>query len=590
MVDQLQHQCVGYRGHPVVRTPHLDALKADAVDFTTTYAQNACCVPSRVSFLSGQYLCHHRQYGFMGMLSEEVPSLPKIFTEQGYHTAHIGKGHFNCFGENLGFAEFITSYGSDYHRSTDPQRSYKAFCEAHGYPFPYDAGGENGGLAYRSNADHPGLRTVGPSSIPLEHSMEAYCADEAIRSIKAQSGAPWFVHLSFDRPHSPHTPSEPYSTMYPPADIELSPEMTAEEWALQPRHIRDYYEFWKQTRGTMDEDNFRYVLSQYFGLISQIDEQIGRVIQQLKDGGLYEDTLIVFSSDHGDFAGKRGLFEKFCNQTYNDDVVRVPLLLKLPGNRHAGREVSDLVETIDLSPTIAELCGVDLTPFPVDGQSLLPRLESGALHRDVAFSESYSMKMIRKGDDKLIYYVNADKFDPATVPEDDDFAAVFSTHELYDLKRDPDERRNIYAGGDPRKIAALKMELVKKLSRSISDGRKSYIDQILNGGDLDGVELNSYIRWHRTIIDAGGIWAVHRDEFRLVCAPFNGFCQLQTTSSTGPFDQRREYVNIEDPVALNRLLDELLNYLSTRITPLSIQIGEPYAHDNTFHSKGFGFC
>jgi choline-sulfatase len=138
MTDQLNYKCLGFKKHPVVRTPNLDRLKQDSVEFTRCYVQNAFCVPSRVSYLTGQYLFTHRQYGFHGILNEKTPSMPAFFMQNGYTTFHTGKAHVNCMADILGFSTFIPTLPEDMVFSTDPENNYQAYCREKEYGYPTD--------------------------------------------------------------------------------------------------------------------------------------------------------------------------------------------------------------------------------------------------------------------------------------------------------------------------------------------------------------------------------------------------------------------------------------------------------------------
>ena len=138
MADQWHHLDFGYRGHPVVKTPNLDKLAAQSIDFTHAYAQNAFCLPSRASILTGQYARTHRQYGFTGLFGEDTPCLPELLQQNGYYTFHVGKFHCNPLGDRKGFDTFVPTLPEDMWQSTDLDVNYLKYSREQGIGFPND--------------------------------------------------------------------------------------------------------------------------------------------------------------------------------------------------------------------------------------------------------------------------------------------------------------------------------------------------------------------------------------------------------------------------------------------------------------------
>ena len=578
IVDQWNHRCFGYAEHPTVQTPNLDRLRTDSVHFSRCYVQNAFCLPSRISYLTGQYLFHHREYGFSGLLEEGVPSLPAHFREHGYVTMHVGKAHVNPMMDQLGFEIFVPTLPEDIAFASDPEDSYQAYCRRQGVSYPHDQvhGGE--GLvpvkaADRSQKGGAGLRTAGVSEIALEDSIEAYTSRRAVAFLREEHDRPFFLHVSFDRPHPPLSPPAPYDTFYDPDQIPVPEPYTEEELGKLPEHIRQRFLRSPDALTQTGQDGMQRVLAHYYGLMSLIDHEIGTLLRTLKELDIYDNTIIVFCADHGDFAGYKGLFNKYSNTIFHDEIVHTSLLLKLPDQVHRGQDDCRLVEAIDLFPTLAHQCDLPTTGLALDGQDLSARGEDG--DPGIAFSESYGIKTLIKGDLKLIIYVNAEE------------------GELYDLARDPEERRNLYE--DPawqEQVLVLKLEIVKKFTPPVSAQRQTFIRSLFD--DTRGTEtgaMDKLYKWDKSVVDGGGFWMVFRDGYRLVVLPFDDRAVLEREDPARILpSHHRVWETCEDPVVTGRLLDELIDVLATKIRPISLMSGGQQSWDNLLRSKGRGYA
>jgi arylsulfatase A-like enzyme len=586
IVDQWNYRCLGYKGHPVVETPNLDSLKSDSVEFSRCYVQNAFCLPSRISYLSSQYLFTHRQYGFHGLMDEETPSMPQFFMEQGYETIHIGKAHVNPLIDQLGFKTFIPTIPEDIPFSTDIEDNYQAFSQQQGYMYPHDqVHGGAGMVPVKSAVVHDRqrgvLRSAGVSEIPSEDSVETYVSTKAIEFLHREHSLPFFLHVSFDRPHPPLSPSAPYASYYDPDEIPLPKAYTEEEMIHLPPHIRNRFEAGYDALPALGEANMRRLLAHYYGLMTHIDREIGKIVEALVSSGQYQDTIIVFCADHGDFAGYKGMFNKYSNTIYHDVIIRTPLLIKLPDQAYAGKKVDHLTEAVDLFPTLSSICGLDSSVLPLEGRDLMALVEGSSSRdkdgrwREVAFSESYSIKTLVKGDSKLIYHVN-------------------SPHgELYNLSEDPEERWNLY--NDPvwhDKAVELKLEIVKKMTKRPSETRKSFIRSLFDDSRGQAIHaMDKLYKWDKSIVDGGGFWTVWRDGHRLTYIPFDDDLRFEIVDPDLAIPaETLGLVPCDDQGKMEAMLDELLNYIATTIRPISLMSGGQHSFDNMLQTKGPGFC
>ncbi|MCL5269448.1 MAG: sulfatase-like hydrolase/transferase, partial [bacterium] len=357
--DQHNASLLGCASHPLVRTPHLDHLAADGVQFDQAYCQNPLCVPSRASLITGRY---SRSLGIYENTDIQQPNdvtFPRVLAEAGYRTCIIGKTHFN--GEQFhGYQE--RPYGDFYGQGHQPDPRRTPAAGAAGL----------GGL----------LGNAGPTGIPLPLTQTEICVAEAAKWLQThvdlRPAQPFCLSLHFDKPHFPVRCPAQYFAHY---DGRVRPPDVPPDYAARAvPFVRRAME----TFGFKGEDGARY-LAAYFGCIEWVDDAIGRVLAVLDYLGLADDTLVIYTSDHGDLCGEKGAWNK---TLFFDSSARVPLLCRWPGKIPAGHRLGDLVGLIDLFPTLCDAAGVP-APATCEGLSLLPLLRgTGPLPRARIFSES----------------------------------------------------------------------------------------------------------------------------------------------------------------------------------------------------------
>lgn len=332
--DDQRFDTIGALGNRQIKTPHLDELVRRGTTFTHTFVQGstvgAVCQPSRAMLMSGRSL-------FRAPLQlDGVPLLPVVLRDAGYDTYGVGKWH-------------------------NGQASYaRAYDEGAAVFF----GGMNNHRAIPVFAnDGSGKFPKQKASITGQFSTEIF-ADEAIRYLKQPHSDPFFLYVSFTAPHDPRTPPKEFADLYDPVTIELPANFL-------PQHPFDNGEMvirdeklapWPRTPEVV-----RQHIADYYGMISHLDAQIGRILATLKETGLADNTIIVFASDNGLAVGQHGLLGK---QNLYDHSVRVPLVIAGPGIA-AGEQTDALTYLYDLCPTLCEIADTD-APAGVDGRSLLP--------------------------------------------------------------------------------------------------------------------------------------------------------------------------------------------------------------------------
>lgn len=454
--DQQRFDTVGPRKPAWLRTPHLDRLGREGVCFDRAYAQCPVCVPARRHIMSGQDAFTYAN----GDLTRgrDIPTttetLPAVLRALGYHTSLIGKAHFGPARIRYGFDEMICA--EQYYRqmaqaghAIQPMRHGLGQCEF-----------------------HPGLATV-PEALTLTN-WTAEQAAEFIR-YRRDPSQPFFLWLSFHKPHPPFDPPEPYYSMYRHCDLG---EPAIGDWcddANLPPAIRRTSR--KQSLDLIPPEISREARAAYYGLITQIDYNIGRVYQALYDEGVDANTLIVFTADHGEYLGDHQSWGKF---TPHEGSAHLPFIVRLPsdwGEDRVGLASDAVITHADLLPTFVRAAGGKV-PAWSDGHDLLPVVrgekESVRTHLEsYMYENAYWFKDygqpdylgITDGQWKYIWYPEGGR------------------EQLFDLATDPCELCNLAAAPEHRgKLDELRGELIARQSRrglsSVRNGELTSIPEI----------------------------------------------------------------------------------------------------------------
>ena len=473
MCDQLRWDYLSCAGHPRLHTPHLDALAARGARFDRAYVQSPVCGPSRMSAYTGRYVhSHGASWNFVPLRAGEM-TIGDHLRPLGVQTVLIGKTHMRA--DHAGMARLgidpesrigvrISECGFDpWERDDgihpwgghDPDPPYNAHLRGRGFAGenPWEewanaADDGDGGLLsgwFLDNADRPARVADAESETP-------YITDRAMAFIDQAGPRPWVAHVSYIKPHWPYIVPEPYASMFGPEDVlpvvrdeaERGPDAHPVFRAMQQHRVSRAF----STPGVRER-----VIPAYMGLIKQIDDQMGRLFAHLDARGLTDSTMIVFTSDHGDYLGDHWMGDK---DLFHEQAIRVPLIVADPDPRAdatRGTVCREMVEMIDLAPTFLDLYGGAAVPHVMDGRSLRPLLwgAEGARGRDHVICEyDYSfqdaritlatpardswLRMIFDGRWK---YVIAEGFRPM----------------LFDLETDPDELHDL--GGRPGHEAVI---------------------------------------------------------------------------------------------------------------------------------------
>lgn len=372
--DQHRWDCLGAYGNPDVQTPNIDTLAADGVRFENHFCPYPVCTPSRYSLLSGLYVHEHRGWTNHCTLHPDIATFPRLLRQAGYHTKAVGKMHFTPTYLDVGFDEMILCeqdgpgrWDDDYHR--DLQKL--------GLVDRNDL--EDQRAEYREHARPEYWDTCGalPSNLPEEHHSTTWIARHAMDALENWGDSGNLLMVGFVKPHHPFDPPAEWTEMYDPAKLSLRPgwlpACLPHDLALQ----RGYFPYVDLT-----ETKLRQAMAFYYATISQIDFHVGRMIERLKQKGLYENTMIVFTSDHGEYLGFHHLLLKG-NHVY-DPLMRVPLIVKYPENQKSGTVRADLVSNLDVAPTILAQAGCVAAP-EMQGYDLFTQEAS----REIVFAHSH---------------------------------------------------------------------------------------------------------------------------------------------------------------------------------------------------------
>ncbi|MTI17486.1 phosphonate monoester hydrolase [Rhodobacteraceae bacterium RKSG542] len=479
MCDQLRFDYLSCYGHPHLHTPNIGRLASRGVKFNRAYVQSPICGPSRMSFYTGRYVRSHGSTWNGIPLRVGEPTLGDHLQEIGVRNVLIGKTHMRADSEGMerlgiqmdsyigarvsecGFEVFERDDGLHPDGPYSPNPVYDSYLEEQGYEGPNQwerwansAEGEDGEILSGWLLGHADK----PARVKAEHSETPYMIKRFKDFVETADERPWCVHLSLIKPHWPYIVPAPYHNMYGPEHVAAPVRSEAERQAPHPVFSAFMNE--RVSKAFSNDETREKVIPAYMGLIKQIDDEIGDLLAFMEEKQLLGNTMIVFTSDHGDYLGDHWLGEK---ELFHEPSVKVPLIIVDPrseADASRGSSCDELIEGIDLAPTFVEFFGGTVKPNVLEGRSLLPLLEASeqVKWREFVISEyDYSMRRARLDldlpvsdcrlamiMDKRWKYVHAEGFRPM----------------LFDLQEDPDELTDLgdhpdYAGERERMNNAL---------------------------------------------------------------------------------------------------------------------------------------
>lgn len=497
ITDQHRPDHCGFYGNPTIRTPNLDGLAARGTRFDKAYVANPICMPNRASIFTGRLPSAHGTRVNGVSLDPRARTFAHVLREAGYSTGFFGKAHFQHMAPHGGavpgavipdasagdsFLDTLSPGWNGYENAARHQAEYvKMPDDFYGFGKVELAIGHADAMSGHyyhwaaergvKLADHQGpakalpytsvTQQVWRTSLPEEVYPTRFTSErtEAFLREQASAGSPFLAVCSFPDPHHPFTPPGRYFDMYDPGSMSL-PETFHDPHEGSMLHIKLLASVKGQERGFVapfapTEEMYREMAAREFGAISLIDDAVGDVLQTLEETGLAENTIVIFTSDHGEMFGDHGLMLK--GAMHYDGCIRVPLVIATPDG--TASSTSDLASSLDLAPTILEMAGLPLY-YGLQGKSLAPSVAgtNEAPERNALLIEEdelvdifqtgrgLRMRSIVTPTHRLTLYEGT--------PEG----------ELFDLREDPGETRNLFA--DPQSTK-LRAELTELLSREL---------------------------------------------------------------------------------------------------------------------------
>jgi N-acetylglucosamine-6-sulfatase len=436
LLDDLRADALGYAGHPHVRTPQIDRIANEGVNFKNAFCTTSLCSPSRASLLTGVYAHKHGVTNNFTELPSSVRSFPAVLRDAGYATAYIGKYHM---GEN----------------NDEPRPGFDYFVSHKGQGKYFDT-------EFNINGQRREIKSGYYTSVVTDMALEWLKGDHA--------GKPWMLILGHKAPHSFYTPEPKYAHEFDNVPVSYPP--SAFELAGKPGWIKDRTPTWHGIHGPLFDwrkkfpdarpeavGDFANMVHAYWATILSVDDSVGRLRAWLEESGQLDNTIIVFVGDNGLLEGEHGMVDK---RTMHEPSIRIPMTVRYPGLTTVPRVIDRQVLTVDMAPSLLELAQVPALAA-ADGRSWVRLLRSG----DAEWRTSW------------FYYYNYDKEFPYTPNvrgvRTDDWKYVHYPHgdgrpdrhiaELYNLKQDPGERVNRIS--DPSAasmLATLRSELVRVMA------------------------------------------------------------------------------------------------------------------------------
>lgn len=465
-VDQMRADCLSMLGHPVVDTPYLDSLALDGTLFENAYSATPTCVPARAAILTGQSQTSHGRVGYQdGVPWQYEHTLPGELSANGYQTQCVGKMHVYPARKRCGYDNVILHDGyMHYKRFKHQTKTIESFDYVDDYLnwLHQKAGAQYDLLDL--GLDCNASTMARPWHLPEEYHPTNWVVTESIDFLRRRDPTqPFFLKMSFVRPHPPLDPPQTHFERYLHEDI---PDPVIGAWA-QREDEQHHGHHPVATKGVVPQKRLHRARAAYYALITHIDEQIGRFLMAMKEYGVWDNTVIVFASDHGELLGDHHLFKKALPY---EGSAKVPFLVADPGNQlqlKKGERSREVVEMRDIMPTMLDAAGVSI-PDSVEGDSVIPLAQGKNkpwrqdLHGEHAYGQD-SHHYMTNGQEKYIWFSQTGQ------------------EQLFDLSNDPNELKDLANDADwQNRLHYWRNKLIKELEgreEGYSDGEKLIVGQ-----------------------------------------------------------------------------------------------------------------
>lgn len=440
VAEELGQYFLQYSGNPDSETPCLNRLSSESARFDRHYTVHGKCVPSRAALFSGRYP-HNGGHRTLGLpLRKDEISLAALLKNKGYHNILAVKNH--TVDDSIQKDQF-DEYWIEGLNGKAPVLwdSYQTSTTSHK---------RTSGNKYADNY------LFGRLNLPEDSLADYLAAERAGAFIRSRrpDDAPFFMDINFHFTHPPYEIMEPYYSQFMSKNLKLFPDRPT---VGQPQFMNRMREIYGSDR--LRPNDRKEMLACYYGMLAYLDRCVGMIYDALQESGQLDNTLLIFTADHGDLVGHYGIPEKW-DTIFSDLIMNIPLLIRLPGGKSLHTDA--LTENIDLLPTILDVIGCDI-PYGVQGRSLLPLLSGNTKrHRDYVFAEGgheEELLHIKIKPDEVRTLITGylckaavrelcpDSLRKSKMIRDERYKLVYrikDNHELYDLKKDPLELHNCY--------------------------------------------------------------------------------------------------------------------------------------------------
>lgn len=475
--DQQHWNTIQALGNDTIQTPNLNRLVHEGISFDRTYVTNPTCSPSRSSIMTGHYPSRHGCWNIGVALDKKHKTIGGIMSENGYQTGLFGKAHFQPVLKEGSFEGRPNIHQRDFWKNWEgPYYGFNKVAMVHGHGDEDSSHGMHYGAWLEEQGIDPakyfgpgGGHREGSWDLPEEYHYTRWTADktmEFIETANSNKNGPFFAWCSFQDPHNAFLCPEPWNSMYDPKDLppfkerkgEMMDKPKIHQYMMEdrmheldvhvtsdPGHDTGGIQCLGHTNTKIGYERAYKWLASYYAMISLIDYHIGRILDKLDELGLADDTLVIFTSDHGDYAGNHGLWLK--GPIHYEDILRVPFLARWKGQITSGARTNSLLSLVDIAPTIMDICGINAEPS-MQGVSQLETFKNPeSASRDWCLVENraepdFYVKTLVMGRYKMNYYLNRNE------------------GELYDLVEDPYEYVNLY---NKSEYADLRTQMFMKL-------------------------------------------------------------------------------------------------------------------------------
>jgi len=445
IADDLTATAVSSYENKISKTPNIDKLAGEGIRYTKAYCQYPVCGPSRASFMSGYYPNATTTFGYVSgrkNIGPDRQTWSQLFKDNGYYTARVSKIYHmgvpidietgsNGEDDEASWTERFNSQGPE----------WKAIGQAE-----LVQGNPDGKIERKGGNVMTIVKAEGDD---LVHS-DGKTAQKAIELIKKHKNEPFFLAVGFVRPHVPFVAPKKYFKPYPFENISM-PKKIEGDWDDIPKRGINYV---TSVNGQMSLEQEKKAVAAYYAAVSYMDKQVGKILDALKEEGLEDNTIIIFTSDHGFHLGEHRFWMKV---SLHEESVRVPMIIKVPGKKAA--VCNSFVELIDLYPTISELAGLETSKY-IQGKSIVKTLDHPDFKvRDMAFSVSQGGKSFLLRTEKWAY-----------IQYDEDAGSGI---ELYDMEKDPQQFTNLALSSEYLNLVnSFKKKLKEKLKEVRSNDLK----------------------------------------------------------------------------------------------------------------------